>query len=707
MAVTNKMTPEQQLALAQVMQQRNIPGTMNFPGVREAYKADPRTGLAADMLARGSSGAPVAEGGWAWAEGLSRLGNAIAGGITTRQQKKKYEALSKQGSDTFETAYAKMMAAQQPPNAAGTVAAQGVQPNVAPASTLDDPNLTTARALSMQNPPGQVGATNVNPTQPPVVNRGQLVPSPRQSSSVPTATGSSVKAPRVLQPGQSARAENIAVEDGGTQVAAAPAADLASVYRTGILGAGENSPSRNGRFQVSPKGAFGPAQLMPGTDRAMAAKVGPQRAGESADDYNIRKGQQYYNDMVARYNGDTVKAAAAYNARPGRVDRWQRLAAANGGDWKDYIHIKETKDYVNRFTNATGGGNVAAGGAGGEQQDWAVPEMAAEPEAPTRPEIPQSAPSKRRLLAEALMGSGNADLMFPLMQDYLGKGMEEEADLNKQREENVAQMLTTEYQTDRQTFNQMRANLQRAGLDERQAYIAANIALRQQREENVGKLDEQRLKNEAAAAKAQATGGKPLPKSLYDTLENTTSTLNTMLNLTGTYRDDFFGKGTGWLGDMQNWIKERTGDPQYADQVSWWKQYNSMVGIVRNKLYGSALTETEKQLWDKTDINPGTNPAQARANLERRLQIFQNALARHSGAASSVYNKDEIDALTGGPDMQSALQSRKPLHIMKTDFYGRPIANQTGFAGGKPGNLPKPTPQQKADDAYLNQKYGL
>jgi soluble lytic murein transglycosylase-like protein len=79
---------------------------------------------------------------------------------------------------------------------------------------------------------------------------------------------------------------------------------------------------------VSPVGARGLAQLMPGTAREMG--VNPD------DPYaNLEGGARYLREQLDRFDGDLERALAAYNAGPGRV-----LQA--GG----IPRIRETQTYV-------------------------------------------------------------------------------------------------------------------------------------------------------------------------------------------------------------------------------------------------------------------------------------------------------------------------------------------------------------------------
>ena len=79
---------------------------------------------------------------------------------------------------------------------------------------------------------------------------------------------------------------------------------------------------------LSPVGARGLAQLMPGTAREM---------GVDPDDplANLEGGARYLRQQLDRFDGDVEKALAAYNAGPGRV------TAANG-----IPRIRETQLYV-------------------------------------------------------------------------------------------------------------------------------------------------------------------------------------------------------------------------------------------------------------------------------------------------------------------------------------------------------------------------
>lgn len=92
---------------------------------------------------------------------------------------------------------------------------------------------------------------------------------------------------------------------------------------------------------VSPKGARGLMQVMPGTSRDPGFGIRPSN-GSQADD--VRVGREYLAKMQAKYGGDLAKMWGAYNAGPGKVDA---LIERYGNDWLRHAPA-ETRSYVRK-----------------------------------------------------------------------------------------------------------------------------------------------------------------------------------------------------------------------------------------------------------------------------------------------------------------------------------------------------------------------
>lgn len=88
---------------------------------------------------------------------------------------------------------------------------------------------------------------------------------------------------------------------------------------------------------VSPAGARGPMQLMPGTQAQPGFGVKP--AADDSPAENDREGRDYYMAMLKKY-GNQSRALVAYNMGPGATDKW----IADGADMKKLP--KEVKQYV-------------------------------------------------------------------------------------------------------------------------------------------------------------------------------------------------------------------------------------------------------------------------------------------------------------------------------------------------------------------------
>jgi len=112
---------------------------------------------------------------------------------------------------------------------------------------------------------------------------------------------------------------------------------------------GNRDYDAQGRPIQSPVGAMYKNQVMPATAANPGYGIVPAR-DNSPEEYN-RVGQEYFQAMLKQFGGDTQKAAAAYNAGPGRVQQNMR---ANQGEMNVAQLPRETQGYLQKLGNLVG-----------------------------------------------------------------------------------------------------------------------------------------------------------------------------------------------------------------------------------------------------------------------------------------------------------------------------------------------------------------
>lgn len=108
--------------------------------------------------------------------------------------------------------------------------------------------------------------------------------------------------------------------------------------------------------QTSPVGALGLMQLMPDTARFIAERSGGTAftiEDLSTPEVNIAYGSWYLRYLLHHYDGDEMRALAAYNGGMGNLDRWIAEAQARGETFSEAdIPFAETREYVDRVRQA-------------------------------------------------------------------------------------------------------------------------------------------------------------------------------------------------------------------------------------------------------------------------------------------------------------------------------------------------------------------
>jgi soluble lytic murein transglycosylase len=113
------------------------------------------------------------------------------------------------------------------------------------------------------------------------------------------------------------------------------------------------------RFVTAAKsgaGAAGLMQIMPGTARWVAKKLGLKGYRESLIhqlDTNLKLGTYYMKTVLTWFDDSPVMATAAYNAGPSRARQWRGDVPLEGAIYAETIPFDETRDYVKKVMSNT------------------------------------------------------------------------------------------------------------------------------------------------------------------------------------------------------------------------------------------------------------------------------------------------------------------------------------------------------------------
>ena len=102
--------------------------------------------------------------------------------------------------------------------------------------------------------------------------------------------------------------------------------------------------------------ARGMMQLLPATAATVARRIGVSHSTEMLwePDHNMRLGSAFLGQLVDRFSGSYILAAAGYNAGPGRPPQWTAMCGdprTSSGDPLDFIEcvpFSETRNYIMR-----------------------------------------------------------------------------------------------------------------------------------------------------------------------------------------------------------------------------------------------------------------------------------------------------------------------------------------------------------------------
>lgn len=182
------------------------------------------------------------------------------------------------------------------------------------------------------------------------------------------------------------------------------------------------------------------------------------------------------------------------------------------------------------------------------------------------------------------------------------------------------------------------------------------------------------------AQEKKAATGTALPRPVVNDLMQKSTTAEGYGRLMAGFNDNYAGQPL--TGRMMNAVGRTFGD---NGQAQWWQDYDAQANIVRNELFGSALSEGEQRAWEQAAINPGMNPKQIKANLNRQNEIVTKALRRLSDVyRKGGYNQEQINSIMPSGSIDATVGAQGGGSMLPNVQPGQSVAEAA--AGGE--NIP-------------------
>lgn len=160
------------------------------------------------------------------------------------------------------------------------------------------------------------------------------------------------------------------------------------------------------------------------------------------------------------------------------------------------------------------------------------------------------------------------------------------------------------------------------------------------------------LKPPPTADERAANGpGKPIPASVLNKGEAEFEIFSSLLRANTTWNPQYAGNTiTGGAETLaQRVFGEGVGTP---GQAEWWADFRSTDNLIRNNMFGSALTDGEKAAYKATTIDETTDPKIAAQRLNKRGDIITGALRRKARTlVANGYNIDAVREMFGNEPM--------------------------------------------------------
>lgn len=170
----------------------------------------------------------------------------------------------------------------------------------------------------------------------------------------------------------------------------------------------------------------------------------------------------------------------------------------------------------------------------------------------------------------------------------------------------------------------LRRQEQRDRQEEERRRDERDYANRVEQQQWMRRFQEQGQADRRAGANREAR----LPFGAVQELSKQAGMAETMGTIADSFKPEFASRlpGVPGVGAAENYLG-RAGIGN-KDRANWWQNYNEQANIIRNSLFGSALTLTEKAAFESAMISQDMAP-----------EVIKMRLAQQAAAAERAYNK--------------------------------------------------------------------
>lgn len=141
-------------------------------------------------------------------------------------------------------------------------------------------------------------------------------------------------------------------------------------------------------------------------------------------------------------------------------------------------------------------------------------------------------------------------------------------------------------------------------------------------------------------------------------------TFSAQRDLLSNFKDEYAGSPI--LGAVENTAQSKFSSVGSPGQSLFWKKFGLYDSLERNKLFGAALTATEKQSWENTTVGPGDDPKIVKDKILTRYTLARTATSRLAGVAEAGGVSPKIIEQIIPRDLRQEIDAPKT-HVVNID----------------------------------------